>query len=110
MGIEERGAERTHEAEQLLHVSILGAAQRERVELGAGEERAWIDAAAMGRVEHKGGGEFARSCHVEGRRKLAFDRLSLAGIHALNLGPHRGWPASRESPVNSANESSDTLI
>ena len=38
MGMEQRGAERGHEAEQLLDIGVLGAPERQRIEPGSGQK------------------------------------------------------------------------
>src|SRR4029077_7300706 len=85
MGVEQGAAERAHKAEQLLDIGVLRAPQRQRVELGARQEGAWIDAAAMWGVEHQGSGKLGRLRHLKGGRKLLLDRLSLVSAHRLNL-------------------------
>ena len=80
MGIEQGGAHVGHEAEQLLHIGVLGAPQRQGIEPRGREKGAWIDPAAMGRVEKEGRRQRGRPGHLEGWRKLGLDRLRLAWL------------------------------
>src|SRR5947207_7743333 len=60
---------------QLVDESILGTTQRRQVEPGGGEERAWIDAPAMGRIEHEGTAHFGGLVNFKGGIKLVLRLL-----------------------------------
>ncbi len=107
VGVEEGRAKVDDEAEQFLDESVLGAPQGLGIELGGRQEGARIDPAAMGRVEHEGRVQLARTRHFKRGRKLLIDRLGLATAHLQTLfwpEPPLGGP-SPGLCVNSANES-----
>ena len=82
MGMEQRGPERGHEAEQLLDIGVLGAPERQRIEPGSSQKCTRIDAAAMRGVEDEWPLQRFRARHRERRNKLPFNSLSLARLMA----------------------------
>src|SRR5204862_6494232 len=72
MGADQGKAPRHHPERELVYEAVLRAAQRRNIEPGGGEERARIDAAAVGGVEQDRPAPLRRFEHFERWVELVF--------------------------------------